>query len=185
MCAPVSGKEVGDGLKSIGNDKAPSIDGYNAHFVKKAWPIFKEDVIMPVTGFFNTGLLPRTVNCTTIILVPKLANVITVKDFRPIASLFLKHKLALFLEISDNIIMAQELVKPYMKKHISVRCMIKIDLQKAYDLVAWPFLGQVMDELGFPTQFTAWIMECVRTGDLQSIIAIHKAFKVFSEASGL
>ncbi|XP_019242206.1 PREDICTED: uncharacterized protein LOC109222291 [Nicotiana attenuata] len=44
------------------------------------------------------------------------------------------------LKIADNIILAHELVKAYTRKHISDRCMIKIDLQKACDSVEWSFL---------------------------------------------
>ncbi|XP_019241332.1 PREDICTED: uncharacterized protein LOC109221313 [Nicotiana attenuata] len=41
--------------------------------------------------------------------------------------------------------------------------MIKIDLQKAYDSVEWPFLRQMLTELGFPEQFIIWVMEYVQT----------------------
>ena len=50
---------------------------------------------------------------------------------------------ALFIpgrKIADNIVLAHELVKAYTKKHISPRSMLKIDLQKAYDLVEWDYL---------------------------------------------
>ena len=65
--------------------------------------------------------------------------------------------------ISDNIVLAHELVKAYTRKHISPRSMLKIDLQKAYDLVEWAFLEQVMFGLGFPEMFVQWIMKCVKT----------------------
>ena len=47
-------------------------------------------------------------------------------------------------KIGDNIILAHELVKAYTRKNVSPRSMLKIDLQKAYDSVEWPFLEQVM-----------------------------------------
>ena len=66
-------------------------------------------------------------------------------------------------EISDNILLAHELVKAYTRKNISPRSMLKIDLQKVYDSVEWPFLKQVMVGLGFPDMFTQWVMHCVKT----------------------
>ncbi|XP_070010429.1 secreted RxLR effector protein 78-like [Nicotiana sylvestris] len=66
-------------------------------------------------------------------------------------------------KIVDNIILAHELVKSYTKAQISPRCMIKIDLQKAYDSVEWIFLQHVMEELRFPDRFIRWIMECIKT----------------------
>ncbi|XP_019262454.1 PREDICTED: uncharacterized protein LOC109240279 [Nicotiana attenuata] len=37
LCAEVTEKEIYDGLSSIGNDKSPGVDGYNAYFFKQVW----------------------------------------------------------------------------------------------------------------------------------------------------
>lgn len=37
--------------------------------------------------------------------------------------------------IFDNIILSHELIKGYQKKQISPRCMVKVDMQKAYHSV--------------------------------------------------
>ncbi|XP_056685776.1 uncharacterized protein [Spinacia oleracea] len=65
--------------------------------------------------------------------------------------------------IADNILLASELVKCYSRKYISPRCMIKVDLKKAYDSLEWPFLKSMMHELGFPDMFIRWVMECLGT----------------------
>lgn len=67
--------------------------------------------------------------------------------------------------------MTHELVKSYYRKSISTRCMINIDLQKIYDSVEWDYLEQVMQELGFPHLYIAWVMKCVRT--LNYIILVN------------
>lgn len=41
--------------------------------------------------------------------------------------------------------------------------MLKIDLQKAYDSVEWPFVRYLLMFLGFPIGFVHWIMECLST----------------------
>lgn len=64
-------------------------------------------------------------------------------------------------KVVDNVIMAHELIKAYTRKHISPRCMIKIDIQKVYDTVDWRFLKQMLTELKFPQKFINWVMECV------------------------
>ncbi|CAH9079933.1 unnamed protein product, partial [Cuscuta epithymum] len=63
----------------------------------------------------------------------------------------------------DNIFLAQELVRGYNRKRISPRCMIMVDLRKAYDTISWDFLRNVLLGLGFPATFVGWIMECVST----------------------
>lgn len=101
---------------------------------------------------------------TTITLVSKVVAPLTVKDFRPIACGFVFYKImdkvlatrlhevmphiiseaqtgfTLGTKIVDNIIMAQDLVKGYTRKHLSIRCIIKTDLQKVYDIVEFTFL---------------------------------------------
>ena len=63
--------------------------------------------------------------------------------------------------IYDNILLATELIKGYTTKHISPRCMMKVDLKKACDSIEWPFLNMMLSELGFPTKFIGWVMACV------------------------
>lgn len=57
-------------------------------------------------------------------------------------------------KISDNILLAHELVEAYTRKNMSPRSMLKIDMHKAYDSVEWIFLEQVMNGLGFTDMFT-------------------------------
>lgn len=54
--------------------------------------------------------------------------------------------------MNDNIHLVQELFKQYIRKCISPRCMLKIDLRKAYDSIRWEFLREVLINVGFPTK---------------------------------
>lgn len=44
----------------------------------------------------------------------------------------------------NNILMAQELVRGYGRKHTSPRCMIQMHLKKAYDTIEWNALKDVL-----------------------------------------
>ncbi|XP_074288360.1 uncharacterized protein LOC141613520 [Silene latifolia] len=75
-------------------------------------------------------------------------------------------KQATFVEgryIFDNTVLTQELVKGYTRCHTSPRCMIKIDIQKAFDSVDWSSLNTMLVALGFPVQFIQWVITCVTT----------------------
>lgn len=65
--------------------------------------------------------------------------------------------------INDNIILSHELVKGYSRKGISTRCMVNVDMKKAYDSLEWNFLEQILYKLKFPAIMIKWIMQCVTT----------------------
>ncbi|XP_048503107.1 uncharacterized protein LOC125498852 [Beta vulgaris subsp. vulgaris] len=102
---------------------------------------------------------------------------------------------------------APELIRGYSRAQMSPRCIMKVYIRKAYDLVEWSYLETLLYELGFPRLFVGWIMECVRSvsyailvngtpsmpfkakkgirAEASSISLMFKAFQKFSEASGL
>ncbi|KAH0776289.1 hypothetical protein KY290_007700 [Solanum tuberosum] len=86
LCRPVTDEEIHSALLAIGDDKSPGVDGYNAYFYKKSWPVIKEDIIHATKDFFSSGVMLKAINCTSITLVPKIPNPSTVKEYRPIAS---------------------------------------------------------------------------------------------------
>lgn len=74
-----------EGFKFIGLDKAPGVDGYNATYFKEAWPVIQVDVIAVVKDFVATCTMYRLVKCTTITLVPKTAQPVTITEYTPIS----------------------------------------------------------------------------------------------------
>lgn len=65
--------------------------------------------------------------------------------------------------IYDNIHLAEQFLRQYERKRVSPRCLLKIDIHKAYDSVNWEFLDDVLRGLNFPEHFCGWIRECVLT----------------------
>ena len=65
--------------------------------------------------------------------------------------------------IIDNVLLAQELVRGYNRTSLSLRCCIKIDLQKAFDTLDWGFLLGVLEIMKFPSVFIGWIRGCITT----------------------
>ncbi|KAH1074756.1 hypothetical protein J1N35_027084 [Gossypium stocksii] len=52
--------------------------------------------------------------------------------------------------ITDNTMLAYELMRGYGKRHISPRCAFKVDLQKAFDSLHWGFLFSLLRAQEFP-----------------------------------
>ncbi|KAJ9535280.1 hypothetical protein OSB04_un001622 [Centaurea solstitialis] len=185
MVRPVSDREVREAIFDIDDIKAPGPDGFSSCFFKKAWPVVGSEVCAAVRQFFDNGKLLGEVNSTVIALVPKSKTPKNVADFRPIAccnvlfkciskiivqrmkgslgglvdvnqSAFIPNR-----QISDNILLAQELMRGYHLQRGVKRCAFKIDIQKAYDTVNWSFLEFILMRFGFHPCMVHWIMMCV------------------------
>lgn len=92
LCQPISDEEIYSALKTIDDDKAPSVDRFNAVFYKKTWSLIGKEVIAAVKRFFNTGKIHEAINCPSITLVPKKVKPSTVREYRPITCCTILYK---------------------------------------------------------------------------------------------
>jgi hypothetical protein len=58
--------------------------------------------------------------------------------------------------IHDNFIYVQQVIKDLHKKRTPA-LFIKLDISKAFDLVNWPFLLDIMTHLGFGQRWRDWM----------------------------
>ena len=65
--------------------------------------------------------------------------------------------------ITDDILMAQELVRGYGHTTLSPRCAMKINLQKAFGTLDWKFILAILSAMKFPAIFIKWIKNCLTT----------------------
>lgn len=72
LIAPMEKEEVLVSLEDIDDLKAPRCDGFNAYFFKKAWPIVGDEITEVILHFFKINWMYKTINCTTVTLVPKV-----------------------------------------------------------------------------------------------------------------
>ncbi|GJW84354.1 RNA-directed DNA polymerase, eukaryota, reverse transcriptase zinc-binding domain protein [Tanacetum coccineum] len=64
-------------------------------------------------------------------------------------------------QITDNILLSQELFKRYNRKQKTKKVSFKIDLEKAYDTISWDFLKEILEMFGFHKTMVNWIMTCI------------------------
>lgn len=81
----VTADEIEKVVLSFHPDKAPGLDGFNAHFFQVCWGIIKHDVCKAVSNFFRSGKLLKQVNFTFLELIPKVDNPEVFEKFRPIS----------------------------------------------------------------------------------------------------
>lgn len=195
--------EIIDAIRDMPKDKAPGVDGFLIEFFTKNWATVEDDVLVAVQKFFQSGSSLHTINTTAITLISKISAPTKVKDYRPISCCSTLYKIiskvltrrlkpiistlvgrsqSAFIEgrsIVDNILFSHEIFKVYNRKGVSPRCVLKVDLRKAYDTLDWRFLKQLLIDLGFPTKFIHWIMMCVSIVSYSLMInkGVTKPFK--------
>lgn len=137
---------------------------------------------------FEKGQLDiKRLNYGVITLVPKLKEDNNIKQYRPICILNVDYKC--FTKVLTNrlvpiankvigrnqtgFIKGRNILEGVVVLHEvlhELRCskkkglILKIDFEKAYDRVRWPFLEQVLVGKGFPLTWISWVMQIVKDG---------------------
>jgi hypothetical protein len=169
--------------------KAPGPDGFPAHFFQRHWELCGSEVTSAVLRVLRGEDDPTEINNTFIVLIPKVANLEELGQFRPIslcnvifkiASKVAANRLKEILPeiiseeqsafvpgrlITDNIITALECLHFMKRKRAKdLRCCaLKLDMRKAYDRVEWDYLKAIMLRLDFHRLWVEMIMRLVST----------------------
>lgn len=206
--APFTDLDIQAAFLSLPKNKSPGFDGYPAEFFIENWTSVGRDMIDAVQEFFRSGQLLKQWNATVLTLVPKKTNATRITEFRPIsccntvykvASKLLANRLKDLLPalisssqsafvpgrlLVENVLLATKLVSGYNWKKISKRCMLKIDLQKAFDTIDWDFILFTLEALDFPPMFINLINQCLTT--TQFSVAINgESCRYFKGTRGL
>lgn len=177
LVAEVTEEDVHKVLFAMPANKSPGPDGFPCEFFKIAWPVIAHDFTVAIQSVFRFGFLPKGVNSTILALVPKKTDSMEMRDYRPIAccnvlykvvSKILANRLKVLLPrvitenqsafikgrlLLENVLLASELVKDYHKEAVSPRCVLKIDISKAFDSVQWSFVLQSLEAIGVSATF--------------------------------
>lgn len=183
----VSEEDIKKVIFSMPSNKSPGPDGYTTEFFKGVWSIVGRDVVAAVKSFFVKGFLPKGLNATILALVPKTEEARELKNYRPIACCNLLYKViskiianrlktilpqliklnqSAFVQqrlLMENVLLATEMVKDYHKPNISPRCVMEIDISKAFDSVQWEFVLNILMALSVPDSFVHWVRLCITT----------------------
>ena len=75
--------EIFEVIKGFNGDKAPGPDGFSLSFFQHCWSVLKEDILAVFREFHLQCSFEKSLTFLT--LIPKKADAIEVKDFRPIS----------------------------------------------------------------------------------------------------
>ncbi|XP_016570787.2 uncharacterized protein LOC107868618 [Capsicum annuum] len=176
--------EVKDAMFSIDINKSLGLDRYGSGFFRAAWSIVGPDGTQAVLEYLGNGRLLNQMNATIIFLIPKVEAPVLASQFRPIAccnviykciskmicarlrkviAVIVANNQAVFIEgrsLIHNVLICHDLLR-HCKRKTTPRCLMKIDLKKAYDMVSWEVIEDVLKGYGFPSSFVQLVMNCV------------------------
>ncbi|XP_020586142.1 uncharacterized protein LOC110028576 [Phalaenopsis equestris] len=204
---PMEG-EIKAALDSIDDQKVAGPDGFTTKLYKSTWHIISGEVVDVVQCFFKGMNPPKYFTTSTITLIPKNSTRTGWGDFRPISltnvlskviSKVINSRLQPHLQqlisnnqvafvkgrqISDNILLAQELLLDLDRKIRGSNLILKLDIQKAYDTINWNFILDTLIARGFSEPFIILIKRwfCINN---HFILINGKSHGFFSASRGI
>jgi hypothetical protein len=110
LVRPFTMEEAERALKEMRTETASELDGFPMVFYKNFWGVIKWWVIQMLEDFYYAELNLSRLNYGIIVLIPKIKEVVNVKQFRPICLLnvfymfFTKVLTSRLMEVADDII---------------------------------------------------------------------------------
>jgi hypothetical protein len=192
--APFAEEEIWSTIRALPGEKSPGPDGYTAEFYKTAWPVIKEDVLACFNALYrgSCGQLHR-LNAALITLLPKKPDAAKPGDYRLISLIhsfakliakLLANSLAPHLDqlidvnqsafikkrsIHDNFKFVEQAARILHRKR-KAALLLKLDISKAFDTVAWPFLLQLLQVMGFGPKWRDWISALLSTASTKVLL---------------
>ncbi len=94
LLKPFVREEVQKALFQLHPTKASRPDGMSALFFQKYWHIVGDDVSNAILDFLNSGRMLGSINFTHIVLIPKVASLEQMTQFKPISLCNVLYKIA-------------------------------------------------------------------------------------------
>ncbi|EOY06956.1 Uncharacterized protein TCM_021518 [Theobroma cacao] len=151
LYAAPSLKEIKEVVFNNDKDSVASPDGFSSLFYQHCWDIIKQDLLEAVLDFFKGTPMPQVTKLLANRLSKILPSIISENQ-----SGFINGRL-----ISDNILLAQELVGKLDTKARGGNVALKLDMAKAYDRLNWDFLYLMLKQFGFNDRWISMIKACI------------------------
>ncbi|XP_060216574.1 uncharacterized protein LOC132644046 [Lycium barbarum] len=158
-------EEVKAAVFNLSGSSACGPDGFSGIFYQNYWDIVGKDVYSLVLSFFNGNSLPKSNTHTNLVLLPKKAGFVQGRS------------------IIENFLLA-EIVIDIRKRGKPANVVIKLDMAKAYDSVAWSYLIKLLGKMGFSEVFIDMIWRLL-ANNWYSILLNGKAKRFFNSTRGV
>ena len=162
-----------------------------------------------VWSIFNSRIMPEYLNKTLITLIPKSKNLESFYNYQPISLCNIVYKMVTKIIVAcirpflskrvspfqstfvpgrkglDNAIIVQEIIHTMAKKKGRGGVMaIKLDLEKAYDLLEWSFIRDTLKLFRLPSKLISLILSCISSSAI-SILFTGGTLEAFHPSRGI
>ena len=166
--------------------KAPSPNRLHVNFFQRFWLVVGDSVNEEVMKVFRERKVPKYLNHTLIVLIPRIQGLETIGNYKPISLCNSVYKIITKIIVArirphlerlitpfqtafilgrkgvDNTIIVQELIHTMGRaKGRNGYMAIKIDLEKAYDKLEWGFIKEILIRFNFPENLIELILNCI------------------------
>eukprot|EP00253_Pinus_taeda_P023411 PITA_23411 len=199
--------EVEEVVMSMNKGTAPGPDGFTVDFYQAGWHFMGKEIMELIEESRMNQKVWSALNSIFFTLIPKNDNSEDAKGFRPISlcnviykiiSSLMAKRLKPLLEklispeqtgfvegrqILDGLVVTQEVIHS-MKIKKQKGMMIKLDLLKAYDIINWQYLEEILGSFGFSNRWIKWVLSCISTPNF-SILVNGTPSKTFKASRGI
>jgi len=197
-----SEEEVHAVVMELPADKAPGLDGFTGRFYKAAWNIIKGDIMNAINAFWAHDTRSfHHLNDAYMILLKKKEGAEEIREYRPISLIHsfgklvtkcMANRLARFLDqlVTRNqtaFIKGRSIHENFREVQLACKAlhasrspcvMLKIDIAKAFDTVAWEFLLDVLQHMGFGTRWRNWIAAILSSSSSKVLLNGHPGRRI-------
>ena len=191
---PFTAAEVWEAIKSMPAEKSPGPDGFTGVFYRHCWPVIREDVLAALNHFYNlAGGDFSSLNEALVCLLPKKSPAVSINDYRPISlihsfgklvSKILARRLAPLMgelvsgaqsafiktrSIHENFLYVRNLAHTLHRRKRPC-LLVKLDFARAFDSVAWDYLFELLQRLGFPPRWRDWLATLLSTASTRVLL---------------
>ncbi|GJU52278.1 cysteine-rich receptor-like protein kinase [Tanacetum coccineum] len=191
--APFSESEIKAAVWGYGDDRVPGPDGLNLKLFKQNWHVINNGMTRFSDEFHANGCFPKAFSKSFIALIPKKSCPQGLNDFKPISlissmynvlakvlaeriksvmkSVVSQAQFAIMKnrQITDCILIANEVIHS-LKKSKKGGLILKVDFEKAYDIIEWTFLDRVFKEMNFGSKWRKWIHFCLSSATVVVLV---------------
>lgn len=177
---PIEKHELQNALNKAKRNKSPGIDGIPSEFYAFFWDYLADDMIDMMNQVLQREAVTPTQSLAIVKLIPKKAKPEVITDYRPISLLCNDYKLLASIlatrlgktlqvttstsqrggvpgrKIERNLSLVRDVIHFLDEREVG-GALVAIDLSKAFDLVDRSIVWAIMEKMGYPSTFIAYL----------------------------